>query len=152
PARLSVPARRRSGGVVRRRIEAHRQSRASVRAGRRGHRGLRGADRTRRGGDRRGADDLDVACDIRQRSRRRETFPPQRIDRGSQMIDFGKLLTLQGPIVWLPCTIVLYAACSAIYQRTNKAPLANPTLLTIAAVSVVLVCTGTSYKAYFESV
>ena len=68
------------------------------------------------------------------------------------MIDVSKLVTLQGPIVWLPCTIVLYAACSALYQRANNLPLANPTLLTIAAVSVVLVCTGTSYKAYFESV
>ena len=68
------------------------------------------------------------------------------------MIDVSKLLAVQGPIVWLPCTIVLYAACSALYLRANKLPLANPTLLTIAAVSVVLVCTGTPYKVYFESV
>jgi predicted murein hydrolase (TIGR00659 family) len=68
------------------------------------------------------------------------------------MIDFGKIFTLQGPIVWLPCTIVLYAACSVFHEKMNKPPLANPTLLTITGVGLVLVCTGTSYKAYFESV
>jgi predicted murein hydrolase (TIGR00659 family) len=68
------------------------------------------------------------------------------------MIDLAKLTALQGPIVWLPCTIILYAGCSAIYQRLNKLPVANPTLLTIAGMSLVLLCTGTPYKLYFDSV
>jgi putative effector of murein hydrolase len=49
------------------------------------------------------------------------------------MIELGKLLHLQGAIFWLPCTIVLYAGTSALHRRLDKAPIVNPTLLTIAA-------------------
>ena len=55
-------------------------------------------------------------------------------------------------MVWLPCTIVLYAASSALYRRLGKAPIANPTLLSIAALVVILACCRVPYKAYFESV
>jgi len=68
------------------------------------------------------------------------------------MIDLSRLSSVQEPIVWIPCTIILYAACTALYQRLNKAPLANPTLLTIGGISVALLCTGTSHKSYFDSV
>jgi putative effector of murein hydrolase len=68
------------------------------------------------------------------------------------MIDFGKLLNLQGTIVWLPCTIVLYAGSSALCRRLGKAPAANPTLLSVAALVVILALLGVPYKAYFESV
>jgi putative effector of murein hydrolase len=68
------------------------------------------------------------------------------------MIDFGKLLHLQGALVWLSCTIVLYATSSALHRRLNKAPIANPTLLTIAALVLILACSGVPYKVYFESV
>jgi predicted murein hydrolase (TIGR00659 family) len=68
------------------------------------------------------------------------------------MIDLGKLVHLQGALLWLPCTIVLYAGSSALHRRLNKAPIANPTLLTIAALVPVLACSGIPYKAYFESV
>src|SRR5438105_1432115 len=33
------------------------------------------------------------------------------------MIDFSKLLNLERAIIWLPCTIVLYAGSSALYHR-----------------------------------
>lgn len=49
------------------------------------------------------------------------------------MIELGKLLHLQGAVVWLPFTIVLYAGSSTLHRRLGKAPIANPTLLTIAA-------------------
>jgi predicted murein hydrolase (TIGR00659 family) len=68
------------------------------------------------------------------------------------MIDFGKLLNLQGAIIWLPCTLVLYAGSSALYRRLGKAPAANPTLLSIAALVLILALLGVPYKAYFESV
>ena len=68
------------------------------------------------------------------------------------MIDISRLSAVEGPIVWIPCTIILYAACTALYQRLNKAPLANPTLLTIGGICVALLCTGTPYKSYFDSV
>jgi predicted murein hydrolase (TIGR00659 family) len=68
------------------------------------------------------------------------------------MIDLGKLSTLPAAIVWLPCTIVLYAGSSALYRRLNKAPFVNPTLVTIAGLALILLFTGTPYRSYFESV
>src|SRR5258708_11539310 len=68
------------------------------------------------------------------------------------MIDLEKLLYVQGAILWLPCTILLFAGSSALYRRLNKAPIANPTLLTITAVAVILLSGGVPYKTYFEGV
>jgi putative effector of murein hydrolase len=68
------------------------------------------------------------------------------------MIDPDKLRHLQGVLLWLPCTLVLYAGSSALHRRLGQAPIANPTLLTIAGLVLLLACSGTSYKAYFESV
>jgi putative effector of murein hydrolase len=68
------------------------------------------------------------------------------------MIDPGKLSHLQGALVWLPSTIVLYAGSSALHRRLDKAPIANPTLLTIAALVLILAGCGIPYKTYFESV
>jgi predicted murein hydrolase (TIGR00659 family) len=68
------------------------------------------------------------------------------------MIDHGKLLHLQGALLWLPATLLLYAGSSALHRRLDKAPIANPTLLTIAALVLVLACTGVSYSSYFEGV
>jgi predicted murein hydrolase (TIGR00659 family) len=68
------------------------------------------------------------------------------------VIDFGKLLHLEGALLWLPCTLLLYAGSSALHRRLNKAPIANPTLLTIAVLVLVLACSGVPYKAYFDSV
>jgi predicted murein hydrolase (TIGR00659 family) len=68
------------------------------------------------------------------------------------MMDLEKLLHVQGAILWLPCTILLFAGSSALYRRLNKAPIANPTLLTITAVAVILVSGGVPYKTYFEGV
>jgi predicted murein hydrolase (TIGR00659 family) len=68
------------------------------------------------------------------------------------MIDLEKLLHLQGAVFWLPCTILLFAASSLLYRRLHKAPIANPTLLTIAALAVILASIGVPYKSYFEAV
>jgi predicted murein hydrolase (TIGR00659 family) len=68
------------------------------------------------------------------------------------MIELEKLVHLEGAVFWLPCTLLLFAASSWLYRKLNKAPVANPTLLTIAALVVMLVGVGVPYKAYFESV
>jgi predicted murein hydrolase (TIGR00659 family) len=59
---------------------------------------------------------------------------------------------LQGSAFWLAITLAIYAASSAINRRCNKAPLLNPTLLTIAGVAGVLAVSSTPYQKYFESV
>jgi predicted murein hydrolase (TIGR00659 family) len=58
----------------------------------------------------------------------------------------------QGPAFWLATTLSIFAGSAAINRRCDKSPLLNPTLMTIAGVSVVLTLTGTSYQQYFESV
>lgn len=54
------------------------------------------------------------------------------------------------PLLWLALTLGAYIAATSLYERANKMPLANPTLLAIAAVVLVLSVTGTSYKRYFD--
>jgi len=68
------------------------------------------------------------------------------------MIEFAKLLHLEGAVFWLPCTLLLYAGSSALHHRLGKAPIANPTLLTITALVVILAASGVPYKTYFEGV
>ena len=68
------------------------------------------------------------------------------------MIELSKVIHLQGAPLWLPCTLILYAGSSALHRRLDKAPIANPTLLTIAALAVVLTLAGVPYKTYFEGV
>jgi predicted murein hydrolase (TIGR00659 family) len=68
------------------------------------------------------------------------------------MIDPTRLLHLQSASLWLPFTLLFYAGSSALYRRLDKAPIANPTLLTIAALVLLLAYSGVPYKAYFESV
>src|SRR5258708_33244236 len=52
----------------------------------------------------------------------------------------------------MPCTLHLFAASSSLYRRLNKAPLVNPTLLTIAGLVVIVASAGVPYKSYFASV
>jgi predicted murein hydrolase (TIGR00659 family) len=68
------------------------------------------------------------------------------------MIDLGKLLHLHGALLWLPVTLLFYAGSSALHQKLERAPIANPTLLTIAGLVLVLACSGISYGRYFEGV
>jgi predicted murein hydrolase (TIGR00659 family) len=59
---------------------------------------------------------------------------------------------LNGPILWLPLTLAIYAASTALYRRYDKAPFLNPTLLTIAGIAPILIFTAVPYQKYFESV
>ncbi len=53
------------------------------------------------------------------------------------------------PLLWLTSTLVAYLAADAISSALHRHPLANPVLIAIVIVSVVLVTTGTQYPAYF---
>ncbi len=64
----------------------------------------------------------------------------------------GELLHLHGALFWLPCTILVFAASSALYRRLGKLPLANPTLLTIVVMSAIVLASGLPYSTYFEGV
>lgn len=68
------------------------------------------------------------------------------------MIDFAKLLHPHGTLFWLPCTILVFVASSALYRRLNRLPLANPTLLTITVVGGIVLASGVPYTTYFASV
>ncbi len=55
----------------------------------------------------------------------------------------------QSPLLWLTATLVIYQGAQWLADRTGHAWL-NPVLTSIAAVSALLLATGTSYDTYFE--
>ncbi len=67
------------------------------------------------------------------------------------MIDFVELwVYLSGsPLLWLTSTLIGYLTADAISRALHRHPLANPVLIAIALVSVILVATGTPFPAYF---
>ena len=62
------------------------------------------------------------------------------------------IAALHGPMLWLPVTLAIYAAGTALYRRFGKAPFLNPTLITIAGVAAILVMGAIPYQKYFEAV
>lgn len=67
------------------------------------------------------------------------------------MIDFVNLWVYlsHGPLLWLTATLVAYLAADALSARLQRHPLANPVLIAVALVSLVLLVTGTPFPAYF---
>jgi predicted murein hydrolase (TIGR00659 family) len=57
-----------------------------------------------------------------------------------------------GPMLWLPVTLAIYAASTALYRRYDKAPILNPTLITIAVIALVLMMGALPYEKYFAAV
>jgi predicted murein hydrolase (TIGR00659 family) len=55
-------------------------------------------------------------------------------------------------VLWLPFTIGIFWLSSELYRRAGKAPLLNPTLVSIGAVCAGLIALDVPYTAYFESV
>jgi predicted murein hydrolase (TIGR00659 family) len=55
-------------------------------------------------------------------------------------------------VLWLPLTLGIYVAACEAYRRAGKAPLLNPTLLTICSVCALLVVFEVPYGTYFDSV
>lgn len=54
------------------------------------------------------------------------------------------------PLVGLTATLLAYQIGYAVFLRANRNPLANPVLIAIALLAVVLWVSGTSYQRYFE--
>lgn len=54
------------------------------------------------------------------------------------------------PLLALTVTLGAYALGTTIYERTNRHPLANPVLIAVAIVSLVLLALDMPYDTYFE--
>lgn len=54
------------------------------------------------------------------------------------------------PLFWLGLTLAAYLGADAIAAATGRHPLANPVLMAVTAVCVVLFVTGTTYPTYFS--
>jgi predicted murein hydrolase (TIGR00659 family) len=67
------------------------------------------------------------------------------------MIDFvGLWVYLSGsPLLWLTVTLVAYIVADAISAALNRHPLANPVLISVVFISVVLVLSKTAFPSYF---
>ncbi len=53
------------------------------------------------------------------------------------------------PLLWLTATLVAYLAADAVSELLGRHPLANPVLIAVALVSVMLIASGTPFPAYF---
>lgn len=67
------------------------------------------------------------------------------------MINFVQLWVYfsGSPLLWLTATLVAYIAADAISAALHRHPLANPVLLAVALLSVILLATGTQFPTYF---
>ena len=54
------------------------------------------------------------------------------------------------PLLWLTATLAAYVAADQISLRLGRHPLANPVLIAVAFLVVVLQVTGTDFRVYFE--
>ena len=54
------------------------------------------------------------------------------------------------PLLWLTTTVVVYGAAQTVYERLNKRPLANPVLISVVTVILLLRMTHTEYSAYMQ--
>ncbi|MFC0202450.1 LrgB family protein [Paracoccus rhizosphaerae] len=56
----------------------------------------------------------------------------------------------QGPLLWLTATLVAYLAGDAAFRAAGRASWANPVLLAVMLLALLLWATGTNYATYFE--
>jgi predicted murein hydrolase (TIGR00659 family) len=54
------------------------------------------------------------------------------------------------PLLWLTVTILAYCLCDRISTALHRAPLANPVLMSMCLVGLLVRGTGTPYATYFE--
>ena len=68
------------------------------------------------------------------------------------MRDFAEIWSYLagGPLLWLTATLIAYAAGDAVSRAAGRAPLANPVLVAVALLAVLLWVTDTPYPVYFE--
>lgn len=56
----------------------------------------------------------------------------------------------QQPLLWLTATLVAYLIGMALFQALGQRPLANPSLIAMLLLAVLLTATGTPFATYFE--
>jgi hypothetical protein len=54
------------------------------------------------------------------------------------------------PLLWLTLTVVVWVFADGLAQLAGRNPLVNPVMITIVAISVLLMVTGTPYGTYFN--
>ena len=54
------------------------------------------------------------------------------------------------PLLWLTVTILVYCACDRVAAALKRAPLANPVLLSVCVIGLLVRATGTPYGVYFD--
>jgi predicted murein hydrolase (TIGR00659 family) len=54
------------------------------------------------------------------------------------------------PLLWLTATLAAYLAADAVQRLLRRHPLANPVLIAVAALVLVLQVSGTPYPTYFD--
>ena len=56
----------------------------------------------------------------------------------------------RSPLLWLTVTILAYCLCDRISEALRRAPLANPVLMSMCVVGLLVRGTGTPYATYFD--
>jgi predicted murein hydrolase (TIGR00659 family) len=56
----------------------------------------------------------------------------------------------RSPLLWLTVTILAYCLCDRISAAAGRAPLANPVLMAVCLVGLLVRITGTPYGTYFD--
>lgn len=56
----------------------------------------------------------------------------------------------QGPLLWLTATLVAYAGGDAAFRAAGRQSWANPVLIAVILLGLLLTVTGTPYATYFE--
>lgn len=54
------------------------------------------------------------------------------------------------PLLWLTVTLLVFQGAEAVFRRSGSNPLCNPVLLSVAALSALLLASGTDYETYFS--
>lgn len=54
------------------------------------------------------------------------------------------------PLLWLTATLVAYVIGDAIFRATGRQSWANPVMLAVILLAILLILTGTDYQTYFE--
>ncbi len=54
------------------------------------------------------------------------------------------------PLLWLTVTILVYCVCDGISAALRRTPLANPVLISMCLVGILVRGTGTPYATYFD--
>lgn len=68
------------------------------------------------------------------------------------MSDFAEIWSYMSrePLLWLTLTLAAYVIGDAVSQATGRLPIANPVLIAVILLAVLLTVTGTPYAVYFE--